>query len=61
MNNLPMMMQQFMNFAQSYRGNPQAQVQQMLTSGQISQQQFQNAVNTVQQLQSMLSPGARRW
>ena len=60
MNNLMDMMQRFMQFRQNYSGDPRAQIQQMLNSGQISQQQYNNAVQMAQQLQRMLTPGGRR-
>lgn len=61
MNINPNILMQFMNFQNSFRGNPQQMVQQMLNSGQVSPQQYQNAVNMAQQLQSMFTPGGRRW
>lgn len=60
MNNMMDMMQRFMQFRQNYSGDPRAQIQQMLNSGQISQQQYNNAVQIAQQLQRMLTPGGRR-
>lgn len=60
MNNMMDMMQRFMQFRQNYSGDPRAQIQQMLNSGQISQQQYNNAVQMAQQLQRMLTPGGRR-
>ena len=44
MNIDPNMLMQFMQFQNSFRGNPQQMVQQMLNSGRISPQQYQNAV-----------------
>ena len=61
MNINPNMLMQFMNFRNSFRGNPQQMVQQMLNSGQISPQQYQNAVQMAQQIQSMLMPNTRGW
>ncbi len=61
MNLNPNMLTQFMNFQQNFRGNPQMMVQQMLNSGQVSPQQYQNAVNTAQQLMSMFMPNSRGW
>jgi hypothetical protein len=61
MNFNPNMLMQFMNFQQNFRGNPQAMVQQMLNSGQVSPQQYQNAVSTAQQLMSMFTPNTRGW
>lgn len=59
MNINPNMLMQFMNFRNSFKGNPQQMVQQMLSSGQISTQQYQNAVQTAQQFMSMFDPNAR--
>ena len=48
------MLQQFQQFAQNFKGDPRQQIQQMLNSGQISQQQYNDAVQKAQQLQRML-------
>lgn len=61
MNINPNMLMQFMNFQQNFRGNPQMMVQQMLQSGQVTPQQYQNAVNMAQQLQGMFTPNTRGW
>jgi hypothetical protein len=61
MNINPNMLMQFMNFKNSFQGNPQQAVQQMLQSGQVTPQQYQNAVNMAQQLQGMLTPNTRGW
>ena len=53
-------LQQFMQFKQNYTGDARQQIQQMLNSGQISQTQYNNAVQQAQQLMGMLSPGGRR-
>ena len=47
-------MQRFQQFQQMFRGDPKQQVQQMLNSGKISQQQYNNAVQMAQQLQRMM-------
>lgn len=60
MNIDPMMMQKFMQFKNNFRGDPRMQIQQMLNSGQISQQQYNNAVQVAQQIQQMLTPGGHR-
>lgn len=60
MNINPMMIQQFLQFKQSFRGDARSQIQQMLNSGRISQEQYDNAVRMAQQLQSMLPPSAHR-
>jgi len=41
-------------FKQTYTGNPQQQIQQMLNSGKVTQQQYNNAVNTANQIMRML-------
>lgn len=53
MNN--MMMQQFMQFKQNFRGNAQQQIQQMLNSGKISQEQYNQAVQYAQQMRGMFN------
>ena len=53
MNINPNMLMQFMQFRNSFQGNPQQAVQQMLQSGQVSPERYQNAVNMAQQLQNM--------
>ena len=50
---------QFMNFKRMYQGDARTQIQQMLNSGQITQEQYNNAVQMAQQLQGMLTSGAR--
>lgn len=47
------MLQRFQQFRQNFRGNPQEQVQQLLNSGRVSQQQYNQAVQMAQQLQRM--------
>ena len=56
----PNILAQFMQFAQNFKGDPQQQVQQMLNSGQITQQQYDNAVRMAQQIQQMLPPSVHR-
>lgn len=51
---LPPIVQQFMQFKQSFKGNPKQQVQQMLNSGKISQDQYNAAVKKAQDLQKIL-------
>lgn len=53
MNN--MMMQQFMQFKQNFRGNAQQQIQQMLNSGKISQEQYNQTVQRAQQMRGMFN------
>lgn len=53
-NNLQNMMQQFNQFRNSFRGNPQQQVQQLLNSGRMTQAQFNKLKQIADQLQGML-------
>ena len=48
------MIQQFMQFKQSFKGNPKAEVQKMLQSGKISQQQLNQVQQMAGQFQHML-------
>ena len=54
-NNMMGTLQRFMQFKQNFRGDPRQQIQQMLNSGKINQQQYNNAVQQAQQLQQFLS------
>ena len=47
-------MTQFNQFRQTFQGNPQQQVQQMLNSGQMSQQQFNQLSQLATQIQKMM-------
>lgn len=49
------MMMQFMQFKQNFRGNAQQQIQQMLNSGKISQEQYNQAVQHAQQMRVMFN------
>jgi len=49
----PNIIQQFNQFRQNFRGNPQQQVQNLLNSGKITQQQYDEAVKKANQLKSM--------
>lgn len=44
----------FNQFRQSFKGNPQEQIQQMLNSGRVTQDQYNRAVQQAQQLAKML-------
>lgn len=46
------MMRQFEDFRKNFTGNPQEKIQQMLNSGQISQQQYNAAVQKANMLKS---------
>ena len=48
-------MQRFQQFQQMFKGDPKQQVQQLLNSGRVSQQQYNNAVQMAQQLSRMLT------
>lgn len=48
------MIQQFMQFKQNYKGNPKEEVQKMLQSGRISQQQLNQVQQMAGQFQSLL-------
>lgn len=47
-------MKQFEDFKKNFTGNPQQKIQQMLNSGQISQQQYNAAVQKANMLKSIL-------
>ena len=48
------MIQKFQQFRQSFSGNPQQQVQQLLNSGKISQAQYNQAVQITNQMRKMM-------
>lgn len=53
--NEPMqMIQQFMQFKQNFKGDPKAEVEKMLQSGRISQQQLNQVQQMAGQFQHML-------
>ena len=47
-------LQRFNQFRQSFSGNPQQQIQRMLNSGQITQDQYDRAVQQAQNIMRML-------
>lgn len=47
-------MSRFQQFQQTFKGDPRQQVQQLLNSGRVSQDQYNQAVQVAQQLQRML-------
>ena len=47
--------QRFQQFQRMFRGNPQEQVQRLLNSGRVSQEQYNNAVQMANQLRGMLN------
>lgn len=46
----PNFLQQFQNFAKTFQGNPQQIVQNLVQSGRVSQEQYNQAVNIANQL-----------
>lgn len=53
-NNFSNLLTQFNQFRQTFSGNPQAQVQQLLQSGQMSQEQFNQLASQATQLRQLL-------
>lgn len=45
--------ERFMNFKRTFQGDPKAMINQMLASGQISQEQLNNAMTMANQMKSM--------
>lgn len=48
------LIQRFMQFRNSFSGNPQQMVQQLLNSGKVSQEQYNQAVQMANQLSKMV-------
>ena len=48
------MLQQLMQFKNNFKGDPKAQVQQMLNSGRVTQAQYDQAVQMANQIQKMM-------
>ena len=48
------MISKFNQFKQSFTGNPQQMIQQMLNSGKITQEQLDNAVRQANQLMRIM-------
>lgn len=53
-NPMQVMMQKFNEFRNNFKGNPQEEVQKLLNSGQMSQQQYNQLQNMATQFQQML-------
>ena len=51
---MPDVVRRFQQFRQSFTGDARAQIQQMLNSRQITQNQYNRAAQLARQLQSML-------
>lgn len=54
MGNFQQMMQQFQQFKQTFQGDPKAEVQKLLQSGQINQQQLNMVQSLAKQFQQFL-------
>ncbi len=52
--NMLQMVQKFNQFKQTFQGDPQQQIQQMLNSGKISQAQLNQYVQMAKQLQQFM-------
>ena len=52
--NMGQLLQQFQQFKNTFKGDPRQQIQQMLNSGQITQERYNQAVQLAQQLQGLL-------
>ena len=48
-------MQRFNQFRQNFSGNPQEQIQNLMNSGRISQEQYNSAYQMAQQMMRMIS------
>lgn len=59
MNNVPNngmmnLVKQFMQFRQNFNGDPKQQIQNLLNSGKVTQEQYNRAVQMAQQLQRIM-------
>lgn len=53
-NQFAQLVQQFQQFRNTFRGDPQQEVQKLLQSGKISQQQLNQLQSAAQQFQALL-------
>lgn len=53
-NPMTMIMQRFQQFCQTFRGDANQQIQQLMNSGKVNQNQYNNAVQMAQQLRNMM-------
>lgn len=53
MNNFPQLLQQFKQFKASFQGDPKAEVEKMLQSGRISQDQLNKIQSMANQFQGL--------
>lgn len=54
MNGMQGMMQRFQQFQQTFSGNANQQIQQLLNSGKVNQSQYNQAVQMAQQFKQMI-------
>lgn len=54
MQNMGNMLQQFQQFKRTFQGDPKQQVMQLLSSGKMSQQQYNQLAQTAQQIMGMM-------
>lgn len=52
--NMQGMMQRFQQFQQTFKGDANQQIQQMMNSGRVNQSQYNQAVQMAQQFKRML-------
>lgn len=52
--NMQNLVKQFQRFRQSFTGDPQQQIQQLLNSGRVSQEQYNQAVQMANVFKQML-------
>ena len=53
-NQFTQMMQRFQQFRQTFQGDPRQQVQNLLNSGKVTQNDYNRAVQMANQLQKMI-------
>ena len=53
-NNMANLLSQFNQFRSTFSGNPEQQVKQLLQSGRMSQEQFNQCAQTANQLRQLL-------
>jgi len=53
-NPMQMLMQRFQQFRQTFSGNANQQIQQLMNSGKVNQTQYNQAVQMAQQFQKMM-------
>lgn len=54
MNNFAQMMQQFQQFKANFRGDPKAEVEKLLQSGKLNQQQLNQLQQMAKRFQSLM-------